>query len=117
MKTYINKRLIQAVGVCLIISMISYFLLFLNTDPALLQPQLTTPLWLDESIHGPYFTRVARAMKACRIINIKQGRVGGIARSKKIDGTTSVPETPGLGVAVNKKTLDSYTIKKEVIRI
>ena len=36
MKTYIIKRLIQAVGVCLVISMISFFLLFLNTDPALL---------------------------------------------------------------------------------
>ena len=36
MKTYIIKRLIQAVGICLVISMISFFLLFLNTDPALL---------------------------------------------------------------------------------
>ncbi len=36
MKTYIIKRLIQAVGVCLVISMISFFLLFLNADPALL---------------------------------------------------------------------------------
>ena len=36
MRTYIIKRLIQAVGVCLVISMISFFLLFLNTDPALL---------------------------------------------------------------------------------
>jgi peptide/nickel transport system permease protein len=35
-KTYILKRLLQAVGVCLVISMISFFLLFLNTDPALL---------------------------------------------------------------------------------
>ena len=36
MKTYIIKRLIQSVGVCLVVSMISFFLLFLNTDPALL---------------------------------------------------------------------------------
>jgi len=35
MKTYIVKRLFQAIGVCLVISMISFFLLFLNTDPAL----------------------------------------------------------------------------------
>jgi len=35
MRTYIITRLIQAVGVCLVISMISFFLLFLNTDPAL----------------------------------------------------------------------------------
>jgi peptide/nickel transport system permease protein len=36
MRTFIIKQLIQAVGVCLVISMISFFLLFLNTDPALL---------------------------------------------------------------------------------
>lgn len=35
MRTYITKSLIQAVGVCLAISMISFFLLFLNADPAL----------------------------------------------------------------------------------
>ena len=36
MRVYIIKRLIQAMGICLVISMISFFLLFLNTDPALL---------------------------------------------------------------------------------
>jgi peptide/nickel transport system permease protein len=35
MRTYIIKRLIQSMGVCLVISMISFFLLFLNADPAL----------------------------------------------------------------------------------
>lgn len=36
MRNYIIKRLIEAICVCLVISMISFFLLFLNTDPALL---------------------------------------------------------------------------------
>ena len=36
MRVYIIKQLIQAIGICLVISMISFFLLFLNTDPALL---------------------------------------------------------------------------------
>jgi peptide/nickel transport system permease protein len=36
MRTFIIKQLVQAIGVCLVISMISFFLLFLNTDPALL---------------------------------------------------------------------------------
>jgi len=35
-KVYIIKRLFESVAVCLVISMISFFLLFLNTDPALL---------------------------------------------------------------------------------
>ncbi len=37
MKVYIIKRLIESIGVCLVISMISFFLLFLHTDPALMQ--------------------------------------------------------------------------------
>ncbi len=53
-------------------------------DHAKLQPRLQTPICLDESIHGPYFARVAIEIKACRIINIKQGRVGGLARAKEI---------------------------------
>lgn len=36
MKAYIIRRCIEAVGVCLCISIISFFLLFLNTDPALI---------------------------------------------------------------------------------
>ncbi len=36
METYILRRGIEAVGVCLVISMISFFLLFLNSDPALI---------------------------------------------------------------------------------
>ncbi|MDT8379666.1 MAG: ABC transporter permease [Desulfotignum sp.] len=36
MKAYIIRRLVQSVAVCLAISMISFFLLFLNSDPALL---------------------------------------------------------------------------------
>lgn len=36
MKAYIIRRLFQAIAVCIAISMISFFLLFLNSDPALL---------------------------------------------------------------------------------
>jgi peptide/nickel transport system permease protein len=36
MKTYVIKRMIEAVGVCVVISMMSFFLLFANADPALL---------------------------------------------------------------------------------
>ena len=38
MRSDIIYRQIQAASVCLIISMISFFLLFLNTGPALLPP-------------------------------------------------------------------------------
>jgi O-succinylbenzoate synthase len=46
-----------------------------------LQPQLRTPLCLDESIHTPDDARFAIEMGACKIINIKQGRVGGLTNA------------------------------------
>jgi O-succinylbenzoate synthase len=49
-----------------------------------LQPQLKTRICLDESIHGPGDARFAIEMGACKIINIKQARVGGITRAVQI---------------------------------
>jgi O-succinylbenzoate synthase len=45
---------------------------------------MKTPLCLDESIISIDAARKAVEMGACRIINIKAGRVGGIFESKKI---------------------------------
>ncbi|MBM3807032.1 MAG: o-succinylbenzoate synthase [Acidimicrobiia bacterium] len=46
-------------------------------DHAVLQARITTPVCLDESIHTVRIARDAIDAKACRIINIKPGRVGG----------------------------------------
>ena len=46
-------------------------------DHAALQTQMTTPVCLDESIHTVRIARDAIDAKACKIINIKPGRVGG----------------------------------------
>jgi O-succinylbenzoate synthase len=46
-----------------------------------LQPQLKTPVCLDESIHTPDHARMAIELGACKIINIKQGRVGGLTHA------------------------------------
>jgi O-succinylbenzoate synthase len=46
-------------------------------DHAVLQRRLRTPVCLDESIHTVRIARDAIEAKACRIINIKPGRVGG----------------------------------------
>jgi o-succinylbenzoate synthase len=46
-------------------------------DHAELQKQLQTPICLDESIHSAEDARKAIRIGACRIINIKLGRVGG----------------------------------------
>ncbi|MCU0496983.1 MAG: o-succinylbenzoate synthase [Anaerolineae bacterium] len=49
-----------------------------------LQPQLTTAICLDESIHTANDTRMAIELGACRIINLKPARVGGYTESLKI---------------------------------
>lgn len=44
------------------------------------QEQFETPLCLDESIVSPRHARYAIEMKACKIINIKAGRLGGLSQ-------------------------------------
>ncbi len=51
---------------------------------ALLQKQLQTPICLDDSIKKLNDAKTAVEMGSCRIINIKQGRLGGMTTSKKI---------------------------------
>ena len=53
-------------------------------DHAKLQPQLKTPICLDESIHSLEDTRKAIELGSTKIINIKIGRVGGLTEAKKI---------------------------------
>jgi o-succinylbenzoate synthase len=53
-------------------------------DHAKLQPQLKTALCLDESITSATHARWAWELGACRIINIKPGRVSGMAEAIRI---------------------------------
>jgi O-succinylbenzoate synthase len=53
-------------------------------DHAALQRRITTPVCLDESIHSVRAAEEAIALEACRIINIKPGRVGGHAESIRL---------------------------------
>ena len=46
-----------------------------------LQEQFKTPICLDESIVSPRHARYAIEMKACRVINIKAGRLGGLSQA------------------------------------
>ncbi|MGA2784953.1 MAG: o-succinylbenzoate synthase [Candidatus Bathyarchaeia archaeon] len=141
-----------------------------------LQKQLSTPICLDESIRSVENARQAIELDACRIINIKPGRVRGLECSRQIhdlclrrkipvwcggmletgigrafnvalaslpgftlpgdtsssrnyfkediitpefeltsNGTLEVPLGPGIGVQVNQKLVDSYTIAKNIL--
>lgn len=46
-------------------------------DHATLQRELATPICLDESIHSAEDARKAHQIGACRIVNVKLGRMGG----------------------------------------
>lgn len=54
-------------------------------DHAELQKQIKTPVCLDESIHSAEDARHAIEIGACRIINVKLGRVGGHTEAKRVE--------------------------------
>jgi O-succinylbenzoate synthase len=142
-------------------------------DHSRLQQKVVTPLCLDESITAPRHARQALEMDACRIINIKPGRVGGLSQGVKIhdlcqeqgipvwcggmletgvgraanlaiaslpnftlpgdisatdryyaeditnerfvlnpDSTIDVPDSPGLGVTINRQALEQVTVRR-----
>ncbi len=53
-------------------------------DHAELQRALKTPICLDECIRTPHHAEQAIRLSACRIINIKLGRVGGFWGAKRV---------------------------------
>ena len=63
-------------------------------DHAKLQKLLKTPICLDESITSLRDARHALELDACRIINIKLGRVGGHAEARRIQAFAKENKTP-----------------------
>lgn len=79
-------------------------------DHAKLQPQLRTPICLDESIVSPEHARWALEMGACGVINIKPSRVGGLTAARQIHDMAQAAGVPvwcggmletGIGRAAN----------------
>ncbi len=102
-----HLRQLDAFGLTMIEQPLSYSDIY---EHSLLQKELVTPLCLDESIHSLADARAAIDLGACRVINVKQGRVGGLAEALRIsDYATSngVPvwsggmDETGIGRAVN----------------
>ena len=63
-------------------------------DHATLQKGITTPICLDESIHTVRIARDAIEAKACQIINIKPGRVGGHRASIELHDLCAAHDIP-----------------------
>jgi O-succinylbenzoate synthase len=66
-------------------------------DHSKLRPQIKTPLCVDESIHSADDARLAVALQACDIINVKPTRVSGWAEAREIH---DLGITHGLGLWV-----------------
>jgi len=94
-------------------------------DHAKLQQKLKTPICLDESITCLADARHAIELDACRIINIKLGRVGGHSEAKAIQDFAASKNIPvwcggmlesGVGRAHNiaMSTLAGFTLPGDV---
>ena len=53
-------------------------------EHSLLQREIRTDMCLDESIRSAADARAAIELGSCRIVNIKQGRVGGLLEAKRV---------------------------------
>ena len=94
-------------------------------DHARLQAEIATPICLDESITSPKLAADALALSACRIINIKPGRMGGFGPSLAVHDLARARGVPlwhggmlesGIGRAHNLhlSTLPGFTLPGDV---
>jgi o-succinylbenzoate synthase len=63
-------------------------------DHAELQAKLATPICLDECIRSAHHAEQAIRMGACRIINLKLGRVGGFTEARKVHDVAQAHNVP-----------------------
>jgi O-succinylbenzoate synthase len=94
-------------------------------DHAALQRRITTRVCLDESIHSARAAEEAIALGACRIINIKPGRLGGYAQSMRVHDVCAAHGIPvwhggmlesGIGRAhnVHLASLPNFTLPGDI---
>jgi o-succinylbenzoate synthase len=79
-------------------------------DHAKLQARIRTDLCLDESIRSAADAAAAIELGACRIVNVKQGRVGGVLEARRVHDVCEAQDVPvwcggmletGIGRATN----------------
>ena len=94
-------------------------------DHAALQSRLETPICLDECIRSAHHAEQAIRMRACGIINIKLGRVGGFTEARRLHDVAQAAGVPvwcggmleaGIGRAHNiaLSTLPNFVLPGDV---
>ena len=94
-------------------------------EHAELQRQIETPICLDESIKSPRDFRLALKIGACRVVNVKPGRVGGLynaiqihdmARDAGIEAWVGgmLESSVGAGICAALGTLPGFTYPADV---
>ena len=94
-------------------------------DHARLQAALKTPICLDESIHSADDARKALDLGACRVINIKVSRLGGLLEARRVHDLCLARGVPvwcggmhefGIGRAANVAiaSLSGFTLPGDV---
>ncbi len=94
-------------------------------DHAALQRRIKTPICLDESIHSAEDANNAINLEACRIVNLKLGRVGGHSEAQRVERICRERDVPvwcggmlesGIGRAHNiaMSTLAGFTLPGDV---
>jgi o-succinylbenzoate synthase len=63
-------------------------------DHARLQQRIRTPICLDESVRSAHDALLAIELGACRVINIKPGRVGGVLEAHRVHDVASKHDVP-----------------------
>jgi o-succinylbenzoate synthase len=63
-------------------------------DHATLQSKLETPICLDECIRSAHHAEQAIRLRACGILNIKLGRVGGFAEARRVHDVAQAAGVP-----------------------
>jgi O-succinylbenzoate synthase len=101
-----HLRRLDEFGLMMIEQPLSYSDIY---EHSLLQKELKTAICLDESIHSLADAATAIALGACRIINVKQGRVGGLMESVRIAGFCA-----GRGVGVWSGGMDETGVGRAV---
>lgn len=92
---------------------------------ARLQRDMATPICLDEPIHHARDAELAIALQACRVINVKLGRVGGFSSALAVHEVTRAANLPvwcggmlesGIGRAHNiaLSTLENFRLPGDV---